>query len=93
VRVSAQAKLLQAQQYASAFAGAEELLCCGIVVADAPPASKLKLTRAAASHALPAPSPEASLPDYVPPSGGGKLVRFAWSRHVADRSSLVWELL
>jgi hypothetical protein len=97
-KVGAPAKLWQAQQYASAFAGAAELLCCGIVVADAPPASKLKLARAAASTVLPAPSPEASPHDDVPPSRGGKLVRFAWSRHVAEPSAtlgsaMVWEPL
>jgi hypothetical protein len=38
--VGAHAKLRQAQQYAHAFSDATELVCCGLVVEDAPPASK-----------------------------------------------------
>jgi hypothetical protein len=41
VGTDAHAKLLEAQEYAGSFSsGAEEVLCCSIVVADAPSASK-----------------------------------------------------
>jgi hypothetical protein len=96
VGTDALAKLLQAQAYAGPYiGGAEEVLCCSIVVADAQSASKAKRgSRAARGRAAPAaapappapPAPIAPIAPIAPPTlpmlmpANGTVFSFSWSR-------------
>jgi hypothetical protein len=109
VGTDALAKLLQAQAYAGPFSGgAEEVLCCSIVVADAPSASRAargsRATRGKAargSTAAPAliapPTPPASPapPAPTPANANGTVFASMWSRRrpTSDGTPAVWEIL
>jgi hypothetical protein len=109
VGTDALAKLLQAQAYAGPFSGgAEEVLCCSIVVADAPSASRAargsRATRGKAargSKAAPAliapPTPPASPapPAPTPANANGTVFASMWSRRrpTSDGTPAVWEIL
>ena len=101
VGTDALAKLQQAQAYAGPYiGGAEEVLCCSIVVADAPSASKVtrgsKAARARAargSAAAPAPPAPPAPPALMP--ANGTVFSFSWSRRkpATDGTPAVWEVL
>jgi hypothetical protein len=101
VGTDALAKLLQAQAYAGPYiGGAEEVLCCSIVVADAPSASKAtrgsKAARARAargSAAAPAPPAPPAPPALMP--ANGSVFSFSWSRRrpTSDSTPASWEIL
>ena len=104
VGTDALAKLLQAQAYAGPYiGGAEEVLCCGIVVADAPSASKAtrgsKAARgmaargSAAAPALIAPPAPPAPPALMP--ANGSVFAFMWSRRrpATDGTPAVWKVL
>ena len=107
VGTDALAKLLQAQAYAGPYiGGAEEVLCCSIVVADAPSVSKATRGSRAArgkaacgSTAAPAPiappAPPAPPAPSVPMPANGTVFAFAWSRRrpTSDGTPASWEIL
>jgi hypothetical protein len=107
VGTDALAKLLQAQAYAGPYiGGAEEVLCCSIVVADAQSASKAKRgSRAARGRAAPAaapapPAPPAPIAPIAPPMpmlmpANGTVFSFSWSRRrpTSDSTPASWEIL
>ena len=101
VGTDALAKLQQAQAYAGPYiGGAEEVLCCSIVVADAPSASKAtrgsRVTRGKAargSKAAPAPPAPPAPPALTP--ANGTVFAFMWSRRrpTSDCTPAMWEIL